>query len=69
MAKISEKAKVEELENAVVFGTTEQVSEILVKYGKFDILARALGLACLYGGIDKVKLLIEHGANCHLPAR
>lgn len=63
MAIISEKAKVEELENAVVHGTAEQVSEILAKYKKFDILARALGLACLYGGIDKVKLLIEYGAD------
>lgn len=63
MAKLSEKAKVEALEHAVVYGTLSDLQQLLTTYKTFDFSARALGLACLYGDLDKVKALVERGID------
>lgn len=63
MAKISEKQKVNLLENAVVFGSIDDVRNILEEHKKIGFVARALGLAAMIGDLDKVKALVDFGAD------
>ncbi|MDE6726443.1 MAG: leucine-rich repeat domain-containing protein [Oscillospiraceae bacterium] len=53
-----------ELEKAVLYGTAEKVSELC---GQSEFTARALGFACLYRGLDMVRLLVEYGAVFRYP--
>ena len=61
--KLSEQAKVELLEQAVVEKDLAKVKEVINGCGKFEFTARALGLACLYSSLDIVKVLVENGAT------
>ena len=47
------------LEEKVLFGTVDEVKETLQACDSFEFTARALGLACRYGGLEKVKALIS----------
>lgn len=50
------------LENRVCFGSVDEVKTVLEYcYGKLVFTARALALACRYGGLEKVKILVEDG--------
>lgn len=61
MAKLSEKKKVELLENAVLSKKTEEIKGIIQEYASFEFTARAFGLACVYADLETVKLLAENG--------
>ena len=61
--KLSEQAKVEMLEQAVMENDLQKAKEVISGCGKFEFTARALGLACLYSSVDMVKLLVENGAT------
>ena len=61
--KLSDRAKVELLEEAVMKGTVEDVKLVLHTYQKFEITARALALAGRYRGLDFVKTLADAGAT------
>ena len=63
MAKISEKAKVYELEEAVSNKDVEKIKDLYEKYGSFEFTARALGLACAAGNYEAVKVLVDKGAT------
>ena len=58
--KLSETALVETLERAVLSGTAEDVRTVLSCGRSIELTARALGFACLYGGAEKVSVLIDH---------
>ena len=50
------------LENRVCFGSVDEVKTVLEHcHGKLVFTARALALACRYGGLEKVKILVEDG--------
>ena len=61
--KLSQVAKVAALEKAVLTGTAGDVQTVLEKGKPFELTARALAYACLYGGADKVRVLLEHGVK------
>ena len=61
MAKLSEKKKVELLENAVLSGNIDDVKAAIAGNAPFEFTARALGLACVYADLETVKLLAENG--------
>lgn len=61
MAKLSEKKKVELLENAVLSGNIEEIKGIIQGYAPFEFTARAFGLACVYADMETIKLLAENG--------
>jgi len=61
--KLSEQAKVELLEQAIVARDLAKAREVISGCGSFEFTARALGLACLYSTLDMVKLLVENGAT------
>ena len=61
--KLSDQAKVELLEQAVLPNDIEQAKTVIAGCGGFEFTARALGLACLYSSLDMVKLLVENGAT------
>ena len=58
-----EKKKEERLIKAVSTQTPDEVRKVCEKLGKVQFTAHALGIACLYRGVDMVKVLVEHGAN------
>ena len=58
-----EKKKEELLIKAVSTQTPDEAGEVYKKLGKVQFTAHALGIACLYRGVDMVKMLVEHGAN------
>lgn len=61
MAKLSEKKKVELLENAILSGNTDDIKAVIAGYTPFAFTARAFGLACVYADLETVKLLAENG--------
>lgn len=52
-----------ELEQAVISETTEKVINICKELGGEIFTGYALGIACLYSGLDTVKALVEYGAS------
>ena len=65
--KLTEKGKVELLENIVLSGDVEKVNAVIEECQTFEFTARALGLACLYASLDVVKALIKAGATFYYP--
>ena len=63
MPNVSDKKKVELLENAILYGTTDDVIKTLQEYAPFEFAARALGLCCVYGGYEKTKVLLAAGCS------
>ena len=61
--KLSEQAKVELLESAVIENDLEKAKYIINGCKKFEFTARALGIACKYSSVEMVKLLIKSGAT------
>lgn len=61
--KLSAAALVDTLERAVLSGTAEDVRTVLSCGRPIELIARALGFACLYGGEEKVRVFIEHQAG------
>lgn len=62
-SKLNELKKVLLLEDTVLYGTADEITEVMKKCKRFEFTARALGLACRYGGLEKVKALIGGGAT------
>lgn len=58
--KKHELEQIAELEHTVLYGTPQYV-KALAASREYALSARALGLACRYGGFDKVKALVETG--------
>ena len=54
--------KVFALEKAVMSGDLKTTEEVIEGCGTFEFMSRALGIACEYGTLPMVKLLVEHGA-------
>lgn len=65
--RLTEKGKVELLENVVLSGDVEKVNAVIEECQTFEFTARALGLACLYANLDVVKALIKAGATFYYP--
>ena len=63
MAALSEKKKTEVLESAVLRNDIAELEKVLSDYAPFEFIARALGFACRYCGIEMVKMLVSHGAD------
>ena len=61
--KLSEQAKVELLESAVIENDLEKAKYIINGCKKFEFTARTLGIACKYSSVEMVKLLIKSGAT------
>lgn len=61
--KLSDLQKVELLERVIMEGNPTQVKEVLENCKTFEFTARALGIACLFGNLEIVKMLVEHGAT------
>ena len=61
MGTVSEKKKVELLENAVLTNDITQVSSLFEHHKNFEFTARALGLACRFCTVDMIQWLYEHG--------
>ena len=62
-SKLSDHAKAELLEKSVLSMSAQELGELCDQLGKVPYTARALGIACGYGGLEKVKVLAEHGAD------
>lgn len=60
---MTDKEKAEQLKQAVISETLEEVRQIYKELGEVGFTAHALGIACLYRGLDMVKALVECGAN------
>lgn len=54
--------KVFALEKAVMSGDVQKTEKVIEGCGTFEFMSRALGIACEYGTLPMVKLLVEHGA-------
>jgi hypothetical protein len=65
--KLSAAALVDTLERAVLSGTAEDVRTVLSCGRPIELAARALGLACLYGGAEKLRVLIENQGGFRYP--
>ena len=63
MANANDKNITELLENAVLYGTVEELTTILQEYAPFEFTARALGWSCIYGGTEKTKVLLDAGCS------
>ena len=63
LKKLSPRKATSLLEEAVCFGTLEDVDDVLKSQKQFTYTARALGLAGRYGSLDKVKLLVQAGCR------
>lgn len=63
MTKLSEKAKVEMLEQLVLNASVEEIETFVEQNKPFEFTARALGLACLYRDVEIVKILVSAGAT------
>ncbi|MCM1167593.1 MAG: leucine-rich repeat domain-containing protein [Ruminococcus sp.] len=59
--------KAELLERAVLNETPEQLAETYRELGYIEMTARALGLACRFCGVEKVRALAECGAAFDVP--
>lgn len=64
---ISQENKAEILERAVLNASPEQLAETYRELGHIEMTARALGLACRFGGAEKVRTLIGCGATFNIP--
>ena len=64
---LTEEEKTERLEQAVISETPEEVKRIYKELGEVGFTAHALGIACLYRGLDMVKVLVECGASFRYP--
>ncbi|MDE6725829.1 MAG: hypothetical protein K2J79_09520, partial [Ruminiclostridium sp.] len=60
---MTEEEKTERLEQAVISETPQEVRRVYEELRKVEFTAHALGIACLYRGLDMVKVLVEHGAD------
>ena len=63
LKKANELQKVEILEETVQKGSLEDLKAVLKTYKKFEMTARALGLASRYRGIEFVRELVKNGAT------
>ncbi len=63
LKKANELQKVEILEETVKKGSLEDLKAVLKTYRKFEMTARALGLASRYRGIEFVRELVKNGAT------
>lgn len=63
MNEYSQTEKSKMLENAVLVGNVWKISEAMEQLAPIENTARALGLACRFGGLYCVKALVEHGAS------
>ncbi len=61
--KISEIAKVQLLESAVLNNDIPAVQNLFSEYGKIEFTARALGFACRYSTLEMVKLLVQNNVT------
>ena len=61
--KLSDAKKVELLEKSVLSMSAQELGELCRQLGKVPFTARALGIACGYGGLEKVKALLENDAD------
>ena len=61
--KVSEKAKVQMLESAILNNDINAVQNLFSEYEKFEFTARALGFACRYSTLEMVKLLVRNNAT------
>ena len=59
----SQKQKREILEEAILTQSPEEVAALYMQLGQVKNTARALGIACRFGGLEHVKVLVEGGAN------
>lgn len=64
---LTENEKTDRLEKAVISKAPEEIRSIYKELGEISFTAYALGLACLYRGIDTVKVLVECGADFRYP--
>lgn len=64
---IPQENKAEILEKAVLNETPEQLAETYRELGYIEMTARALGLACRFCGVEKVRVLAECGATFDIP--
>ena len=60
---MSDKAKVQILESAVLNNDISEVRKLLSKYDDFEFTARALGFACRYTTLEMVKLLVGNSID------
>lgn len=65
--KIPQENKAEILEQAVLNETPEQLAQTCRELGYIEMTARALGLACRFCGVEKVRVLAECGATFDIP--
>ena len=61
--KLSDSAKVEMLEQAILERNPEKLKAVLEGCKTFELTARAMGLACCYGSPEIVRILVEFGAD------
>lgn len=61
--KLSDTAKVEMLEQAILERDPKKLKTVLEGCKTFELTARALGLACHYGSPEIVRMLVEFGAD------
>lgn len=64
---IPQENKAEILERAVLNESPERLAETYRELGHIEMTARALGLACRFGGAEKVRTLIKCGATFNIP--
>ena len=64
---IPQENKAEILEQAVLNEIPERLAETYRELGYIEMTARALGLACRFCGIEKVRVLADCGANFEIP--
>ena len=64
---IPQENKAEILEQAVLNETPEQLAQTCRELGYIEMTARALGLACRFCGVEKVRVLAECGATFDIP--
>lgn len=64
---IPQENKAEILERAVLNETPEQLAQTYRELGHIEMTARALGLACRFGGAEKVRVLAECCATFDIP--
>lgn len=60
--KMVRRVKPETLEEAVLMETPDKLAKVFKSLGEVDFTACALGLACRFGGLEKLKVLVDGGA-------
>ena len=63
LSKLSKSRKVKLLEQSVLTATAEELEKLCRDLGEIPFMSRALGYACGYGSLEKVKVLIQAGAR------